>query len=444
MYILSYRDHFKANIQLAYPVVLSQLGHILVNVCDSMMVGQLGTIELAASSLANSIFVIAMVCGLGVSYSITPLVASAAGNKNHNRMSLLLINGVVLCTCFGLVLAGSGFLISRLLHHLNQPADVVAKAIPYLNILFLSLLPLMIFQGFKQFAEGMAITKQPMLISVFTNVLNFLLVYMLIFGKFGFPELGMNGAAYATLIARSLMAVLIAFYVMRSEDFKRYSYHFRRRYLSIRHMQRITTIAFPISVQMIFEVGAFSFSAVMIGWLGAKELAAHQIAISTASISYMMASGLAAAGTIRVGMQAGRGDFTELRKAGNSNILLAIAFMTLCALIFVAFQNSIPHLYTNNQEVIHFAAGLLVIAGIFQISDGVQVVGLGVLRGLEDVKVPGMISLLAYWIVALPLGYLLGFKFGMGVYGVWTGLLVGLTIAAVLLFWRFRKLSFGH
>src|SRR5688572_33060515 len=289
MYILSYRDHFKANIQLAYPVVLSQLGHILVNVCDSMMVGQLGTIELAASSLANSIFVIAMVCGLGVSYSITPLVASAAGNKNHNRMSLLLINGVVLCTAFGLVLASSGFLISRLLHYMNQPADVVAKAIPYLNILFLSLLPLMIFQGFKQFAEGMAITKQPMLISVFTNVLNFLLVYLLIFGKFGFPELGMNGAAYATLIARSLMAVLIGFYVMCSEDFKRYSYHFRRKYLSIRHMQRIYTIAFPISLQMIFEVGAFSFSAVMIGWLGAKELAAHQIAISTASISYMMA-----------------------------------------------------------------------------------------------------------------------------------------------------------
>src|SRR6478735_5903096 len=215
MYTLSYRNHFTANIKLAYPVVLSQLGHILVNVCDSMMVGQLGTTELAASSLANSIFVIAMVCGLGVSYSITPLVATAAGKRNHSRMSLLLINGVVLCTCFGLFLVGMGVFVSKLLQYLNQPADVVAKAIPYLKILFLSLLPLMIFQGFKQFAEGMAITKQPMLISVFTNVLNFLLVYMLIFGKFGAPQLGMNGAAFATLIARSVMAVLIAFYVMR-------------------------------------------------------------------------------------------------------------------------------------------------------------------------------------------------------------------------------------
>ena len=441
MYALTYKDHFKANISLAYPVVLSQLGHILVNVADSMMVGQLGTVELAASSLANSVFVVAMVFGLGVSYSITPLVASASGKNNHSRLSLLLVNGTVLCTLFGIVLAAAGYFFAPMLVYLNQPAEVVTKAIPYITILFVSLLPLMVFQGFKQFAEGMSVTKPPMLISVFANVLNVILNYALIYGKFGLPEYGMNGAAIATCIARVLMAVFIAFYVLRSQDFKRYSYHFQRKYLSFLHMRRITRIAFPISVQMIFEVGAFSFSAVMIGWIGAKELAAHQIAISTASVSYMMASGLAAAGTIRVGMQAGRGDFSELRKAGNSNLVLAIIFMTMCALLFVFLQNVIPHWYTHNTEVIEYAAGLLVIAGIFQISDGVQVVGLGVLRGLEDVKVPGMISLLAYWVVALPLGYLLGFKFGMGVYGVWTGLLVGLTIAAVLLYLRFRKLS---
>ncbi|MBK0404677.1 MATE family efflux transporter [Adhaeribacter sp. BT258] len=444
MYALTYKDHFKANIFLAYPVVLSQLGHIMVNIFDSMMVGQLGTTELAASSLANSVFVIAMVFGMGISYSITPLVASAAGNNNHNRMSLLLVNGTVLCTFFGIILAAAGYFFAPMVAYLNQPVEVVEKAVPYISIMFLSLLPLMVFQSFKQFAEGMSITKPPMLISIFTNVLNVILVYALIYGKFGLPELGMNGAAIATCIARFLMAVIMAFYVMRSEDFKQYSYHFKRKYLSFIHMQRITKIAFPISVQMIFEVGAFSFSAVMIGWIGAKELAAHQIAISTASVSYMMASGLAAAGTIRVGMQAGRNDFSELRRAGNSNMILAIIFMTLCALLFVFLQNVIPHWYTNNTEVIQYAAGLLVIAGIFQISDGVQVVGLGVLRGLEDVKVPGLISLLAYWVVALPMGYLLGFKFGMGVYGVWTGLLVGLTIAAVLLYLRFRKLSHTH
>ncbi len=218
MYSLSYRDHFKANISLAYPVVLSQLGHILVNVCDSMMVGQLGTVELAASSLASSIFVIALVCGLGVSYSITPLTATAAGQKNRSRLSLLLVNGTVLCFLFGLLLAVIGFYFSPLLRFLNQPPQVVAKAVPYLAILFASLLPLMIFQGFKQFAEGLAITKQPMLISVFTNILNFVLNYALIFGKLGLPELGMNGAAWSTLIARTLMAILMAVFVFKAPE----------------------------------------------------------------------------------------------------------------------------------------------------------------------------------------------------------------------------------
>src|SRR5688572_641150 len=221
MYTFTYRNHFAANIKLAYPVVFSQLGHILVNVVDSMIVGQLGTVELAASSLANSIFVVALVFGLGISYSISPLVASAAGKNNHSRLSLLLVNGTVLCTLFGIVLASSGYFLAPFVTYLNQPADVVAKTIPYISILFLSLLPLMVFQGFKQFAEGMTITKPPMYISVFANVINVILVYGLIYGKFGLPEMGMNGAAVATCFARLLMAIMIAFYVLRSDDFKR-------------------------------------------------------------------------------------------------------------------------------------------------------------------------------------------------------------------------------
>lgn len=365
MFSSDYQYHFRENLKLAYPVVLSQLGHILVNVADSMMVGQLGTIELAAASLAGSIFVIAMVCGLGISYSITPLVAAAAGKRNHSRLSLLLVNGTALCTLFGALLAVGGFYLSPMLRYMNQPPEVVNMAIPYINILFVSLFPLMIFQGFKQFAEGLSITKEPMVISVITNVVNVLLNYLFIYGKFGFPELGMNGAAVATLIARTLMAFIMGLYVMRSPDLKQYFFHFRRKYLSFGHIRRITKIGFPISLQMIFEVGAFSFSAVMIGWLGAKELAAHQVAISIASVTYMMASGLAAAGTIRVGMQAGRNDFSELRKAGFSNMLLAIAFMTFCALLLIAFKGIIPQWYTNNAEVIEFAGGLLIIAAFF-------------------------------------------------------------------------------
>jgi MATE family multidrug resistance protein len=444
MWSKDYQWHYRENLKLAYPVILSQLGHILVNLCDSVMVGQLGTVQLAAASLANSIFVVILVFGLGLSYSITPLVAAAAGNRNSSRLSLLLVNGTVLCGIFGLVLAALGYFGSPLLRYLNQPENVVELAIPFISILFLSMFPLMIFQGFKQFAEGLALTKQAMLISVFANVLNFALNYGLIFGKLGLPEIGMNGAAIATLISRTLMAIIIGFYVLKAPVYKKYSRHFRLDYLSFGHMQRLVKIGFPISLQMLFEVGAFSFSAVMIGWLGAKQLAAHQIAISIASVTYMMASGIGAAGTIRVGTEAGKRNYHLVQRAGYSNFVLAIIFMSVSALLLILFHNQIPVWYTTTNpdpDVIKLAAGLLVIAAIFQLSDGVQVVGLGILRGLEDVKIPGLISLLAYWLVALPIGYVLGFVFGMGAYGVWSGLLIGLTIAAGLLFWRFRKLS---
>lgn len=447
MFSSEYKSHFKANLLLAYPVVISQLGHILVSLADNIMVAQLGTIELDAAALANSIFVVLMVCGLGLSFSITPLVAASVETKNHSRISLLLVNGMVMCTWFGVLLATLGYFSSPLLGYLNQPDEVVNKAIPFINILFASLIPLMVFQGIKQFAEGLSITKPAMLISLGANVLNVFLNYLLIYGKLGLPELGMNGAAYATLISRVLMAIAMIIFVFRYPKLKMYSQHIRRKYLKLSHLQRLTKIGFPISVQMIFEVGAFSFSTIMAGWISIQAQAAHQIALSIASVTYMMASGLAAAGTIRVGMQAGKKDFTELRKAGNSNMLLAIIFMCFCGLIFILLHKEIPYWYAAENpdlEVMQLAGGLLIIAAFFQISDGVQVVGLGVLRGLEDVKIPSAISLLAYWVVALPLGYLLGFTFNFGIYGVWTGLLVGLTLAAFLLFLRFRNLSKGY
>ncbi|KAA9346031.1 MATE family efflux transporter [Adhaeribacter soli] len=447
MFFSEYKSHFKANLSLAYPVVLSQLGHILVSLADNIMVAQLGTIELDAAALANSVFVVIMVCGLGLSFSITPLVAASVEKKNHSRISLLLVNGTVLCTWFGVLLAVVGLNSSSFLHYLNQPAEVVNKAIPFFNILLVSLIPLMIFQGVKQFAEGLSITKLPMLITIGANILNVILNYLLIYGKLGLPELGINGAAYATLVSRCLMATAIWILIFRLPELKKYSIHFRKKYLKIGHLQRLTKIGFPISVQMIFESGAFSFSTIMAGWISIQAQAAHQIALSIASVTYMMASGLAAAGTIRVGMQAGKGDFKELRKAGYSNLILGGAFMTFCGLLFILLHKEIPYWYAAenpDMEVMQLAAGLLIIAAFFQISDGVQVVGLGVLRGLQDVRIPSAISLVAYWVVALPLGYLLGFTFELGIYGVWTGLLVGLTIAALLLFLRFRKLTGAH
>ncbi len=436
-----YKEHFRKNYYLAYPVVLSQLGHILVSVFDSLMVGRIGTVPLAAASLGNSIFTITLVFGLGISFSITPLIAAAEGRKNFTRISLLLLNALVSNLIIGILLFIVGFFGAPYITHLNQPTDVVALAIPYINILFFSMVPLMVFQAFRQFAEGLSLTKKAMWISIVANGINIVLNYILIYGKLGFPALGLIGAGWATFISRVLMALWMGGYILYSHKFLIYRKYLNLKHLSSTHMLRLVKLGLPISVQMVFEMGAFSFSAIMIGWMGAKELAAHQIAINVASVTYMMASGIAAAATIRVGNQKGLGNNRAMRMAGFSSFIMAIGFMIISGLIMVTGNNLIPMLYINDPEVIQIASVLLIIAALFQISDGVQVVGLGALRGLEDVRVPSMISLIAYWVIGLPVGYLLCFKADFGVNGIWTGLLVGLSIAAILLFIRFKKLT---
>nr|WP_240337187.1 MATE family efflux transporter [Rufibacter sp. SYSU D00308] len=426
---------------MAYPVVLSQLGHILVSVADSVMAGRIGTLQLAAASLGNSIFTIVLVFGLGISFSITPMVARADGRKNYTRIALALTNGWFLNTIMGILLFLAFWALSPLIAYLNQPEDVVRLAIPYVNILFLSMVPLMMFQAFKQFAEGLSLTKQSMYISIFANVLNVGLNYVLIYGKLGFPALGLNGAAWATLISRVVMALMMAGFVFLAPRFARYRRYLRWQHLSWTHMRRMLKVGFPISLQMIFEMGAFSFSAVMIGWLGARDLAAHQIALNVASVTYMMASGISAAATIRVGKLRGAGDAHGVHMAGYSSLIMGALFMATSAVLIILCKDLIPEFYVKDPAVQSLAAQLLIIAAIFQLSDGVQVVGLGALRGLEDVRVPSMISLFSYWLIALPVGYALGFWIGLGALGIWLGLFTGLTIAAVLLFFRFRKFS---
>ncbi|RAU83092.1 MATE family efflux transporter [Pontibacter arcticus] len=437
----TYKEHFSKNFTLAYPVIMSQLGHILVSVADSLMVGQLGTTPLAASSLGNSIFMITMVFGLGISFSITPLIAAAEGRKNYTRISLLLLNGLVSNVLVGVFLFIAGYFFSPYITLLDQPEDVVALAIPYMNVLFLSMVPLMVFQAFRQFAEGLSLTREAMYISIVANVLNVFLNYVLIWGIFGLPELGMVGAAWATLISRVIMALMMGGWVLYNKRFEIFWHFLRLRHLSFLHMYRIFKLGLPISGQMIFEMGAFSFSAIMIGWIGTKELAAHQIAINVASVTYMMASGIAAAATIRVSNLKGLRNYFDMRMAGISSFVMAIIFMIISGLLMVVAKDFIPGLYIDDPEVIQIASVLLIIAALFQISDGVQVVGLGALRGLEDVQIPSLISLLAYWAVGLPVGYVLGFKAGFGASGIWAGLLLGLTVAAVLMYLRFKWLS---
>lgn len=425
---------------LAYPVVLSQLGHILVNVCDSVLVGKLGTVPLAAVGVGVSTTTVLLVLGLGLSMGSVPLVAAADSRRDLPELGRLLVTSVWICGLAGLVLAGLGQLVPSFLHLLGQPPEVVAQAGPWVRVISLSLLPLMVFQGFREFAEGLGLTRQAMWLSVLANAVNALLCYALIYGDWGAPRLGLMGSAWATLLARGLMALLMGAYVLRAARLQPYRAAVQSWWRpDVPTAHRLFHLGAPIGVQMAFEVGAFSVSNLMAGWLGTATQAAHQVAINVASVTYMAASGLAAAATVRVGQLRGAGNLAGARQAGFAAYWLTFAFMVVMALVLIATRHSVPYLYSDDPLVVVQASTLLLIAALFQVSDGLQVVGLGALRGLEDVKVPSVVALLAYWVVALPLSYVLGFRLHLGAPGIWAGLLVGLTIVAGVLLQRFRR-----
>ncbi len=441
---MTIKDHFKITFNLAFPVMLSQLGQVSVGVADSMMVGRLGALPLAAASLGNSIFFVILMFGMGVSMGITPLVSVAEGKGKMKRISDLFKHSLWINVFTSLLLTSIILVIVQGLHFLDQPDDVVALAVPYLFVITASLFPFMIFQTFKQFAEGLSQTKQAMYITIFCNLVNVFLNWVLIFGKLGAPEMGLMGAGWATLVSRILMPILMGLYVLRSKRYQLFNLSIWLKKWSFPIFSRILNVGIPTGFQYIFEVSAFGSAAIMMGWLGVNALAGHQIALNLASISYMMAAGLSTAGMVRVSNQIGRGNFKAMKEAGMVVYAMAMIFMFSTALIFIVFRNYLPTLYINDPEVISLSASLLIIAGLFQLSDGAQVIGLGVLRGMEDVKVPTLITLIAYWVIGLPLGYLLAFEYGYAEKGIWYGLLIGLSLTAFLLYFRFRKLSLAR
>jgi len=439
--ISNFRSHFSINLRLAYPVMLSQLGQMTVHVADSMMVGHLGKEPLAGVSFANSIFVIFLVMGIGMSYAITPQAAQADGEKNTDKLSEILKNGLLINAVFGILLTTILLAGQKLLWNFKQQETVVELALPYFNIIAISLIPHMVYQAFRQFAEGLGYTRQAMYITVISNLLNIGLNYIFIFGKLGAPAMGAYGAGLATLISRIVMAILMGSFVLLNHRFHAYRKAFSMSKFNTSLILANLKLGLPIAFQLIFEVTAFSIAAIMIGWMGSASLAAHQIAINMASLTYMIALGIASAATIRVGNQLGKKDYKTMRDAALTSFIMSGAFMACMAMAFFAGRYFLPGLYINDPEVIQKASVLMVVAGLFQLSDGIQVVGLSALRGMSDVKIPSVIALLSYWIIGLPLGYLLGFTLNMGAQGIWFGLLAGLTVAGILLFVRFDRLS---
>mgnify|MGYP001319055834 FL=1 len=437
---ISKEEIFKT-FKLAYPVIIGQLGIIMMGVVDSIMVGRLGSVPLAAASLGNSLIFIILIVGIGCSIVISPLVAILVGGKRYTECGVyfrqsLLVNVLLSFAMIAVIFIGVNFI-----YKLNQPPEVIELTVVYMSIVGLSALPLMIYQTYKQFIEGLSIMKPAMVIAILANIINAFANWVLIFGELGFPKLGLAGAAWATFSSRVFMAVAIMIYVMKNEKFKQFDVTFHFRGINFPIIKKILRLGLPSGFQYFFEVGAFSFAVIMIGWIGANELAAHQIAINLASISFMAVLGISQAASIRVGNAMGEQNVAKIRKAGFTGIALGASIMSLAGISFILLNNFLPTLYIDDEAVISIASRLIIIAALFQLSDGTQAVGIGVLRGLTDVKGPTIITFVAYWIISLPIAYILAFNFNLGVDGVWIGLLIGLTASAILLTLRFNYKS---
>ena len=436
MFSKSYRNNYTINLKLAYPIMLGQAGHMIAGIADSIMCGQLGSNELAAVSLANSVFIMFFIIGIGFAIGITPLVGTAYGEKNLKRCGEIYKTGIPANLLLGLALTAVTYSATFLFDYLGQDPKVVKLAIPYYEIVLYSMLPYMLFLNGKQFLEGLSITFPTMMISLLCNLENVVLNYLLIFGEFGFPRMELEGAALATTISRLTMAIAVVLYIYFKKDFASFTHHLNWRKYSKEIFVKIFKYGLPTAAQHLTEVWAFAFGAIMAGWFGAKALAAHQIAMSLASLTFMAATGLASTATIRLSNLLGEKKFSELKTSYMSNYILVTAFMLIGAAIYILFGRELASIYVADEQVMAIAVNLLIITGLFEIFDGMQVVGLGALRGLHDVKFPTFVAFTSYWIVMLPASYFLSVTFSLGVIGVWLGYLIGLILAAFILYFR--------
>lgn len=441
MQLSSYTKEFKTNLNIAFPVMLGQLGHVMVGFVDNLMVGNLGAAPLAAISLGNSLVFIALSLGIGFSFAITPLIAEADGADDLETGRRYFHHGVIMCTVTGIFLFLILLLAQPILYHLDQPPEVVALAIPYLQIVAFSMIPLMVFQAYKQFADGLAQTKYAMYATLFANIVNIVFNYLLIYGIWIFPRLELEGAAIGTLISRFFMIWFIWEILRRKSKFRSYFIWSKKELLKADIFKRLLALGFPTALQMFFEVAIFTGTIILAGTLGTYPQAANQIALNLASMTFMIAVGLGVTATIRVGNQKGLKNYRNLRRIAYSTFLLVFLIEAGFALGFILMKDWLPTIYIDNVEVILLAAQLLVIAALFQLSDGLQVVILGALRGLQDVKIPTLICFVSYWIIGFPISIYFGRADQLGSMGIWLGLLAGLTAAALLLHYRFNYLS---
>lgn len=441
-----HKNYTKECLTLALPVMLTQVGQVSVNLFDNIIVGKLlGADALASVSLGNAVFFSMFVLALGFSFAIPPLVSEAHSQHDHKTINSVFSHGFVINITVGIVLMAALLLAMPLLYHSGQPDKIIPDTVDFLTIMAISIVPFMAFQTLREVSEGLSYTIGVTKATIIANIINIVLNYVFIEGLFGIPPMGVKGSALASLIARIFMVVFLYFVLLNQEKTKRYirDFSLKIEVFSKKMFDKMIRLGLPTALQMFFEVTAFAGAAFICGLISAHDIASHQIALSMASFTFNLCIGFSVASTVMIGRKLGEQNFTELRKVGINNLKIAFIFMAICGIVFILGRNILPTFFTKKEEVevITLAAKLMIIAALFQLSDGIQVTALGTLRGMQDVKIPSIYTFIAYWIITIPLGYFLCVTLQMGAFGMWIALGLGLTISALFLVKRFLNLS---
>lgn len=438
-YLRQHKSHLNRLIRLSVPLIAGQLGLVFMGFFDNLMVGQLGHVYLAAAGVANSVYFVVSIIGIGILMVVSTLVSILLGNNEKDQIPSLLRSAMFLSLLITLVLGAILWFLGAHFKWFRQPEEVAMLAEPYLKILIFAQLPMYMYLGLKGISDGYELTRISMLVTFLALLLNIFLNWLLIYGNWGFPKLELQGAGYATLLSRIFMALAMLYFISRSSKIGiPWSSLFRyRRSQDLRQMKEILRLGVPSGFQFFFEVAAFALAAVMAGWINAESLAAHQAAISLASVTYMFATGIASGASITVGNALGQNDFKTIRIYGNLSLGIIFTCMFAFGLIFIAFRSYLVGLFVIEPEVFDIAVQLMILAAAFQVFDGVQAVNLGILRGIRDVKIPLWVAIFAYWVIAIPLGYFIGIYLKYGIFGIWIGLTSGLVITASVLTLRF-------
>ena len=432
-------QHYKALFKLGIPIVIGQLGMIVLGFADTLMIGHHGTEDLAAASFVNNMFNLAIIFATGFSYGLTPIVGSLFGNNQKTAVGRTLKNALWANGFVGALLILAMGILYFNLHRLGQPEELLPLIRPYYLILLVSLVFVMLFNAFKQFADGITDTQTPMWLLIGGNTLNILGNWVLIYGQLGFPELGLLGAGIATSASRILMLIAFVVLFLTAKRYRPYKEGFLQGRLNKSDFLQLNKLGWPVGLQMGMETASFSLATIMVGWLGATALAAHQVMLTIGQLGYMIYYGMAAAVAVRVSNFHGQNDQTGVRHSANAGFHLILAMAVCLSIPLFLLRNEIGGWFTDNDEVTLMVASLILPFIIYQFGDGMQCNYSNALRGIADVKPAMYIAFIAYFIISLPAGYLFGFIFDWGLTGIWLSFPFGLTSAGLMFWLRFRK-----